>query len=330
VKRLWRAPGGKAALCLTAALALVTAFADFIASDRPIAARLQGKLFLFPNVVRPTGFPEDMDALRARMREGDWYLPPLVPYGPTQSRIAGEVRALRPPSSDHWLGTDRAGCDVLARLVHGARASLGVGLFAALFTALLGTALGIAAGAGGRLADGAFTRLSEAATSFPPLVLLCALQALALRPGVLSTALVLAAAGWPHVFRLVRGEVRRLREMDHVTAARALGARPLRVAVRHLLPGALPLVATAMAFAVPSAILLEVSLSYLGVGLPPDVPSWGELLHQAGFGAGRWWLVLFPGLAIFAAAAGLLLFAEAARALLDPRSASRGLAPPTT
>lgn len=319
MRRLWRAPGGAFALLAVALLLFTTLLADFLASSRPILARLEGQLHLFPNLIAPDGFPDDLDAFEARMRDGDWYVPALVPYGPQQSRIGGRVRALRPPSREHWLGTDRAGVDVLARLVHGARASLGVGLTAAVLAALVGAVLGALAGGGGRRLDGLLCRIAEATVAFPPLVLLCALQALAWSRGILSTAVVLAAAGWPHLFRLVRGEVLRLREQDWVVAARAAGAGPLRLVVRHLLPATLPLVATAIAFAVPSAILLEVSLSYLGIGLSPDVPSWGELLHQAGFGAARWWLVLFPGLAIFTAAAALLLLAEAARSVLDPR-----------
>jgi peptide/nickel transport system permease protein len=322
MRRLWATTGGRVAVGLAAFFLLLAVFADFLASERPIAARWRGELYLLPNILAPTGFPEDHGALEATMEEGDWYLPPLVPYGPTQSRIAGEVRALRPPSAAHWLGTDRAGCDVLARLIHGARASLGVGLLAALVGCLLGTSIGALAGAGGRGADGLCSRLAETTVSFPPLVLLCALQALTSRPGILSTALVVGLASWPHVFRLVRGEVRRAREQDYSSAARGLGAGPWRLTWRHLLPAAGPALATAMAFAVPSAILLEASLSYLGVGLPPGVPSWGELLHQAGFGATRWWLVVPPGAAIFGAAACLLTLAERTRMLLDPRPAA--------
>jgi peptide/nickel transport system permease protein len=316
-----RTAAGKAALVLLALLAAIALFADFLASDRPIAARLRGELFLFPNLRAPPGFPADLAALEEAMIEGDWYLPALVSRGPLQSRMDGQIRALRPPSSEAWLGTDRAGCDVLARLVHGARASLGVGLLAAILSALLGALLGAAAGAGGRLTDALLSRVADAMVSFPPLLLLCALQALWTERGLVSTAGVLAMGGWPHIFRVVRGEVRRARQTEWATAARGLGAGPSRVALRHLLPAALPALATAMAFAVPSAILLEVSLSYLGIGLPPDVPTWGELLHQAGFGAARWWLVLFPGLALFATAAGLLLFAEEVRRRLDPRAA---------
>jgi peptide/nickel transport system permease protein len=321
MKRLWKMRRGRVALCLTGFLVAVAVFADFLASDRPIAARWHGEIYLLPNVFPPAGFPADLDELTATMQEGDWYVAPLVPYGPTQSRIRGEVRALRPPSKDHWLGTDRAGCDVFARLVHGARASLGVGVCAAVFIALFGLSFGMAAGVGAAPADAVLSRIADALLSFPPLVLLCALQALALRPGVLSTALVIALASWPHLFRLVRADLLHTRGLDYVVAARGLGAGPLRVALRHLLPAAMPQALTAFAFAVPSAVLLEASLSYLGVGLPPDLPSWGELLHQAGFGAARWWLVAFPGAAIFATAAGLLLLAEALRALLDPRPA---------
>ena len=301
----------------------VALFADFLASDRPVLARVRGELRFFANVMQPTDLPPDLDGLDEAMQPGDWYIAALVPYGPLQARVRGEVHALRPPSSAHWLGTDRAGCDVFARLVHGARASLGVGLVAALLACGLGALLGLWAGAGGRFADGALSRLAEAFAAFPPLVLLCALQAIAYERGALglvATGAALGLVGWPYTFRIARAQVRSARARDYVMAARSLGASPMRIALVHLAPAALPGVTVAAAFMLPSAILLEASLAYLGVGLPPDAASWGELLFQAGFGWERWWLVLFPGLALAATSACLLTVADGFRARLDPRA----------
>src|SRR5262249_27788278 len=162
--------------------------------------------YLFPNLLRPAGFPQDLEEIERTWQSGDWYLPALVSYGPTQSRIGGEVRALRPPSAEHWLGTDRAGCDVFSRLVHGSRTSVGVGLVAAILIALLGFILGGLAGAAGGAVDSVLSRIADTVISFPPLVLLCALQGIALAPGVTTTGGVIALASWPHLFRLVRGE----------------------------------------------------------------------------------------------------------------------------
>jgi peptide/nickel transport system permease protein len=304
------------------AYGLVALFADFFASGHPIVARVDGVLRLFPNVTKPNDLPGDLDALFAAMKPGDWYVRALVPYGPNQSRIGGEVRALRPPSRQHWLGTDRAGCDVLSRVIHGARASLGVGLCAALLSTLLGTLFGLCAGAGSGVVDALLRRVAEAFVAFPPLVFLCALQALSHDRGalgVLVTGAALATIGWPHTFHLVRTEVRRAASLDYALAARCAGASRVRVAFVHLLPAAMPVVTVAAAFAVPSAILLEASLAYLGVGLAPGTASWGELLEQAGLGTGAWWLVVFPGIALSGAAVTLLALAERARAALDPR-----------
>lgn len=321
-RRPW---GVRVAACALATLALIALFADFLASGRPVLARVRGELRWFANVTRPADLPPDLDALDAVLRPGDWYVTALVPYGPRQSRIAGEVRALRSPSAAHWLGTDRAGCDVFARLVHGARASLGVGLVAAMLSLFLGASLGFWAGMGGRIVDGLLSRFAESFAAFPPLVLLCALQAVAYERGalgVIATGAALGFVGWPYTFRIARAQVRSARAMDYVLAARALGATPWRLAVVHLGPAAMPGLAVAAAFTVPSAILLEASLAYLGVGLPTDTASWGELLLQAGFGWQRWWLVAFPGLALAATAASLLVVAEALRAHYAP--AARG------
>ena len=323
--RLARTPRvGRAPLWCAALFAFVALGADFLASGRPVLARLRGELRFFPNLTRPSDVPGDLDGLQAVMTPGDWYVSAPVPYAPEQSRSEGEVRALRAPSSQHWLGTDRAGCDVLARLIHGARTSLGIGLLTALFALGAGVALGALAGAGGRVADALCSRVAETFSSFPPLVLLCALQAFTLgahrgAASIVLTALALAAAGWPHYYRLVRASVRSARAQEYAVAAVALGVSPLRLAVRHLLPAAWPQVATAAAFTVPSAILLEASLAYLGVGPSVDLASWGELLHQAGFGGARWWLIAFPGLAIFLAAGSLLWLADGVRNALDPR-----------
>ena len=301
------------------ALALTGAFADFLASDRPIVLRRAGTLFFFPNLIEyPAlrGFtPEPGDqALWPSLRHGPYTIPPL-------DQIDGPLP--RPPGPGHPLGTDNAGRDTLARLLHGARTSLGVGLAAAAAQVLIGLILGVLAGALRGIVDTVITWAAEVLLSFPLLLLLLAAQGILERTTLVSTMAVIAFTRWADTSRLVRAEALRVRELPYVEASRALGSPPLRTLFAHVLPNCLAPALVAGTFGVGSAILLESALSFLGFGAPEPTASWGLLMahgFQDVLDPNARLLVLLPGLAIFLAVSAFNTIGEGLRDALDPRT----------
>jgi len=308
-------------LGLALALGLLAVFADFIASDRPLILRRADTTYLFPNLV-------DYRALRdftARdLGPADWALWPPVRHGPYSipplATLEGPLP--QPPSADHPLGTDNAGRDTLARLLHGARTSLGIGLAAAGAQVLIGLALGVLAGTLGGLVDVAVTRVAEVLLSFPLLLLLLAAQGILERTTLASTMAVIALTRWADTSRLVRAEALRVREMPYVEASRALGSTRLRTLLVHVLPNSLSPALVSATFGVGSAILLETALSFLGFGAPEPTASWGLLMahgFQDMLDPNARLLVLLPGLAIFLAVSAFNVIGEGLRDALDPR-----------
>ncbi len=304
---------------------LVAVFADFLASDLPVACRVGGRLYLLPNVSHPTSLAEtNCVHLRAEAGPGDWTLEPLVHFGPSQGAALTGAPRVAAPGSDaaagHPLGTDEEGRDVFARLVHGSRTSLGVGFLAALIFVGLGAVLGGLAGFYGGVVDGLIGRFIETLTPFPSLILVLVIQALLERPSVTSMLLAIGLTRWTEVARVVRAEVLLVASQDYTMAARALGVRPLRVLVRHIAPNAAAPVLVTAAFGIAQVVLVESSLEFLRVGGASSV-SWGEMLSEARGHPGAYWLLVFPGLAIFVVVASLNLVGEALRDALDPRLA---------
>jgi peptide/nickel transport system permease protein len=249
----------------------------------------------------------------------------LAPWiAPEPNRIDLDS-VLSPPSTAHMLGTDGLGRDVAARLVHGARISLLIGLTTGVLSVLIGLPIGAIAGYAGGSVDAAISRLIEATLCFPALVITIAL--LSIGPSWLLTlpepariAFALSLIGWTPAARYLRGEFRRLRASQAVASARAAGAGHLRIVVRHLLPQSLGPVLVTLAFGIGAAALAEATLSFVGVGVSPPTASWGELLFQALHHVGHaWWLALFPGAALFALVLGCNELAEGLRVWLDPR-----------
>jgi peptide/nickel transport system permease protein len=246
---------------------------------------------------------------------GPWLLPdPLA-----QPDILG---ASQPPGLGHPFGTDQLSRDVLARVVTGARISLGVALLAVALSLTLGAAVGIVSGYWGGAIDAALMRLVDGALAIPRLFILLLVLAVWERVPVLALILIIGATGWFATSRLVRGEVLRIREEGYVRAAEALGARRRRIIFRHLLPNALGPLLVAATLGVGDVILLEAGLSFLGLGIQPPAPSWGGMiLDSREVMVSAPWAGIFPGLAIVITVLSANLFGDALRDAVDPRSA---------
>jgi len=240
---------------------------------------------------------------------------------PHRITLAGQLPL--PPGPEHLLGTDHAGRDTLARLAHGTRVSLGVGIAAALVQVTIGLALGVAAGFFGGLLDAGVTLLAEILLSFPLLLLLLGIQGVLEQTTLMSTMLVIGLTRWADTSRLVRAEALRVRALPYVEASRALGNPEWRTLLRHVLPNCLAPALVATTFAVGSAILLESALSFLGFGAPEPTASWGLLMadgFQDVLGPDARILILLPGVLIFLSVSAFNLIGDGLRELLDPRA----------
>ncbi len=205
----------------------------------------------------------------------------------------------QPPSAAHWLGTDPSMRDVWSRLLYGTRNTLGIALLAVAVALTLGTAIGATAALLGGVVDRLLGRLADAFLAVPRILLLLLVVASVESIGPYALALLLGATGWMGTSRLVRSETRALLATDHLRSARALGVPAARLFRRHLLPALFPTLATAGTIAFASVVPLEAGLAFLGIGLPIPEPSWGNIIREAGgLWLTRWWLVLFPTLAI--------------------------------
>ena len=242
---------------------------------------------------------------------------PLVsPYAPNAIDLTAHLQA---PSGRHLLGTDDLGRDVLARMIHGSRVSLLVGYSATALSLLIGAALGAIAGYYRGFADWIVSRLIEVVLCFPFLFLVLGIVAL-FKPSLATILIALALTSWTTEARFVRAEFLRIREMEYAQAARASGARDTRIIFRHLLPNALAPVIVSASFGVASAILAESALSFLGFGVALPTASWGSILAIAKDYVGfAWWLVVFPGVAIFLTVAAFNVIGDRLRDVMDPK-----------
>lgn len=243
--------------------------------------------------------------------------PVFAPYPPLQS----DFRAMsKPPSAVHWFGTDQIGRDILSRVIYGSRASLTVAIGAVLLGTTTGALWGLASGYFGGRFDLISQRINEFLQSFPDLILAMAI-ALALGAGMGTVIVAIAVTRIPFAGRVIRSVVLSLKELSYVEAARGVGASHTRVMLRHILPQCIaPYLILATAH-LGVAIIIEASLGFLGVGIPPPLPTWGNMLADS-LNAGLvppWWLVLFPGAAITVTVLAFNLLGDGIRDVLDPR-----------
>lgn len=248
---------------------------------------------------------------------GPW----LSPYDPTAQLDLAAGR-LQPPSLAHPLGTDQYSRDLLSRLLGGARLSLGIAAVAVGLAVTLGTAVGLVAGFAGGALDTLLMRLVDAGLSIPRVFLLLVVLALWERGGITALVLVLGLTGWFGTSRLVRAEVQSLRRRDFVLAAEALGLSRPRILARHILPNVLAPVLVTATLGVGNTVLIEAGLSYLGLGVPPPLPSWGNMIADGqSFLLTHPWQAILPGLAVVATVTAFSLLGEGLREALDPRTA---------
>ena len=241
----------------------------------------------------------------------------LAPYGPNEQDI---LKRLQPPGiPGHVLGTDEVGRDILSRLIHGARISLLIGVIAVGVSCPLGVLVGLVAGYAGRRTDDVLMHITDIQLAIPTILLAIAVVAV-LGPGLPNVIITLSVTGWTLYARLVRGQTMTVKTRDFVQAARANGAGDARIVLRHVLPNVFSPVIVVAVFAVANMIVLEATLSFLGLGVEPSVVTWGRMLNGGRLYLNTaWWLTAFPGLAIFVTVLAVNLLGDHLRDWLDPR-----------
>lgn len=245
------------------------------------------------------------------------FAPWIAPHDPNLQNLGNR---LQPPLSDnHLLGTDSLGRDVLSRLIYGSRISLIVGFSAVLLSAAIGVVIGLVSGYAGGWVDSLLMRVVDAWLAFPFLLLAIAIVAV-LGRGLDNIVIALVITGWVLYARLVRGETLSLREREFVLSARGLGASPLSIMFKHILPNCLAPIMVVATLEIGVVIVTEASLSFLGLGASASEPSWGGMLADGrAYLTRAWWLATLPGLAIFAIVLAVNVLGDALRDALDPR-----------
>jgi len=317
-----RRPAAMWGFRVVGALAVVALLADFIATDKPYYLRVEERSY-FPVLIDwgvwlgLRDWPEELASLdfrrMAERADSVWSAP--IPYSSTRVDITGEV--FEPPSAEHWLGTDSLGRDVAAGLVQGVSVSLTIGLVVVAIQVLLGVLLGGIAGYYGGAVDLVLSRIFELMLAVPTFFLILTVAAV-FPPSIYVVMAILGLTGWMGIARFIRGEFLRVRSMEYVAAARVIGASDLRVMLRHILPNAIAPVLVAASFGIASAILTESALSFLGIGVPQHLVTWGSILSEARSNTFAWWLAVFPGAAIFVTVTAYNLLGDGLRDALDP------------
>ena len=310
-------------LRIVAGLAFLALAADLIANEKPYYVEVEGETYFpifidygvwlglrrWPDPLVGTNFGE-------LAREADRVFRPPIPYSPTRVDISGEIFEV--PSTAHWLGTDALGRDVAAGMIHGARISLTIGLVVVAIQATIGIILGGLAGYYGGWIDLALSRLFELMLGIPTFFLIITVAAI-FPPSIYTIMIILGLTGWVGIARFIRAEFLKVRSQEYVAAAQSIGASDVRVMARHILPNATAPVLVAMSFGIASAILTESGLSFLGIGVPQHLVTWGSILSVSRANTFAWWLAVFPGVAIFLTVTAYNLLGDGLRDALDPR-----------
>lgn len=301
-------------------LFLVAISADFLANNKPYYMVYQGRTY-FPlirsGLVRfglAKWQPELLNMDFKRVKAERIVFPP-IPHLATDIDLTAPFET---PSAAHWLGTDKLGRDVLAGLIHGSRISLSIGFVAIGIAFLVGVMLGALAGYFGSWVDLVISRFFEVMLTLPTFFLLITIAAM-FPPSIFLTMTIIGLTGWVGIARFTRSEFLKIRSLDYVTAALALGVSTRKIMFRHILPNALAPVLVSVVLGVASAILIESSLSFLGIGVPAETVTWGSILNEARSATFGWWLAVFPGAAIFITVLSYYLVGEGLRDALDPR-----------
>ena len=310
-----------ASLWCIALLAFVALTADLIAGNKPYYMEYKGKSYYpaFRQYAIHLGVADWPKELKRRRNfkklKTDVIIFPPIPYGPGEIRLAEKYS---PPGSEHWLGTDRLGRDVLSGLVHGSRYALTIGLVSVGISMCIGLVLGALAGYFGGWVDLVLSRLFELWAAIPSFFLILTAAAF-FPPSLFFIMIIIGLTSWVGIARLTRSQFLQVRSYDYVSAARSLGYSNRRIMFRHILPNAVGPILIPAAFGVAGAILAESGLSFLGVGVPAEAITWGSLLAGARSNAAAWWLVLMPGLAIFVTVTLYNLLGDGLRDALDPK-----------
>jgi peptide/nickel transport system permease protein len=330
-----RDPTAMAGLGVVLFLFFVAFSSNLLANSKPLLMKYEGRIYapalgdyaligglFLPSHVARIDYQdfkdeEDLD----RVAGLAWAVMPPIPFSPYEQDLDA---VLEPPGGMHFLGTDDLGRDVASRLVHGAKISLQVGFISMGIAFLIGVSLGATAGYFGSRTDMVISRLIEIMMCFPTFFLILAVLAMMERAGIFAVMVVIGLTGWTSMARYVRAEVMRVKTLDFSHAAVALGATNSRVILRHILPNSLAPVLVTFTFGVASAILTESVLSFLGFGVQPPTPTWGNLLDLGRqYLTVAWWLAVFPGIAIFLAVFSYNLVGDGFRDAIDPRTAKR-------
>jgi len=319
-KQFKRNPIALAGFYVVCFLLFTALFADFLSNDKPYYLQYRGKTY-FP-ILRSyligaglSQWPPALLNVNFKKLQGAEAVFPPIPYRPSNIDLLAPYET---PSPKHWFGTDRLGRDIIAGMIHGSRISLSIGFVAVGIAVIIGVILGALAGYFGSWVDLIISRLFEVMISIPTFFLLITVAAL-LPPSIFLTMAIIGATSWVGIARFTRNEFLKIRNLDYVTAAIALGVSNRKVMFQHILPNALAPVIVSVVLGIAGAILVESSLSFLGIGVPAELVTWGSILHEASSATFAWWLAVFPGAAIFITVLAYYLVGEGLREVLDPR-----------
>jgi peptide/nickel transport system permease protein len=319
-RRFRHNPIALAGLYVVCFLAFMALSADFIANDKPYYLAYRGQTYfpIFRSYLVSAGlgqWPLELLNVDFKKLAGAKTVFPPIPYRQTNINL---LEPVEPPSMKHWFGTDKLGRDVLAGIIHGSRISLSIGFVAVGIAVVIGVMLGAVAGYFASWEDLLISRLFEVMLSIPTFFLLITIAAL-LPPSIFLTMAIIGLTGWVGIARFTRNEFLQIRNLDYVTAAIALGVSNRKVMFKHILPNALAPVIVSVVLGIAGAILVESALSFLGIGVPAELVTWGSILHEASTTTFAWWLAVFPGFAIFITVLAYYLVGEGLREVLDPR-----------